>query len=109
MRAKFEVIFLEEAIRFLEGLNESERRKLIFNIDKSRFSNDPRLFKKLGNEIWEFRTKYAGKQFRLLAFWDRRNNQETLVIATHGFLKKTGKVPGRELEKASRIRAEYFK
>jgi len=109
VRAKFEVIFLEEAIRFIESLNDSERRKLIFNIDKSRFGNDPRLFKKLTNEIWEFRTTYGGKQFRLLAFWDKRNNKQSLVIATHGLLKKTGKVPGRELEKAFRIRAEYLK
>jgi hypothetical protein len=33
---------------------------------------------------------------------------ETLVISTHGIVKKVSKVPKVELEKAERIRREYF-
>lgn len=29
-----------------------------------------------------------GKQNRLLAFWDKTDKTETLVFATHGFIKK---------------------
>lgn len=32
-----------------------------------------------------------------------------LVVATHGIVKKTRKTPGKEIEKAERIRQEYFK
>ena len=33
---------------------------------------------------------------------------DVLVIATHGFTKKTQKTPGKEIAKAERIRKEYF-
>jgi len=71
-------------------------------------TNDPKLFKKLQHDIWEFRTKYAGLQFRLLAFWDKSNNKETLVIATHGFIKKVDKVPANEIDRALRLKDNYF-
>jgi len=109
MKAKFEVTFLEEAIYFLESLDEKDRKKIIFNIDKSRFVNDPKLFKKLTNEIWEFRAKYRGNQYRLLAFWDKRNKKETLVVATHGLIKKIDKIPKKEIVKANKLKNEYFK
>jgi hypothetical protein len=30
------------------------------------------------------------------------------VIATHGFIKKRSKVPEKEIQKAKKIRAQYF-
>jgi phage-related protein len=108
MKAKFEVIFLEQAIEFLEKLDDKSRKKIYYNIDKSKLINDPKLFKKLKNEIWEFRTKYNGIQYRLLAFWDKTKNTETLVISTHGIIKKVSKVPKAEIEKVEKIRKEYF-
>ena len=72
-------------------------------------TNDPELFKKLNNDIWEFRTKYLGKQIRLLAFWDKTNDTETLVLATSGFIKKTQKTPKNEIDRAERIRKQYLK
>ena len=68
MKVKFDVEFLEEAVEFIESLDDKTRKKVIYNIDKSRYVNDPKLFKKIDDEIWEFRTKYAGQQFRFLAF-----------------------------------------
>jgi hypothetical protein len=56
MRCRFDVEFLEGALQFLNDLGEKEREKIIYNIDKSRFKNDPELFKKLTLYIWEFRT-----------------------------------------------------
>lgn len=108
MEPKFEVIFLEEAMKFLENLDDKSREKIIYNIDKSRFVNDPKLFKKLTNEIWEFRTRYKKSQLRLFAFWDKRDNENTLVISTHGIIKKTDKVPKKEINKAEKIMEEYF-
>ena len=35
-------------------------------------------------------------------------NTETLVISTHGIIKKVSKVPKSEIEKVERIRKEYF-
>ena len=108
MKTKFEVIFLEQAIEFLEKLDDKSKKKIYYNIDKSKLVNDPKLFKKLKDEIWEFRTKYNGIQYRLLAFWDKTEKTETLVISTHGIIKKVSKVPKAEIEKAEKIRKEYF-
>lgn len=104
----FETRFSEEADQFIAGLNAKMTRKIFYNIDLAEQTNDPRLFKKLQNDIWEFRTKFAGLQIRLLAFWDKNNNKETLVIATHGFIKKMDKVPANEIDRAVRIRKKYF-
>jgi site-specific DNA-methyltransferase (adenine-specific) len=41
-------------------------------------------------------------------FWDKDNNKRTLVIATHGFIKKTSKVPQKEINKANQIMKIYF-
>lgn len=109
MVKKFEVILLEEALDFIDSLDLKARKKIYYNLDKAREVNDPKVFKKLTNDIWEFRTKYSGLQYRLFAFWDKTNKTETLVISTHGIVKKVDKVPPNEIEKATKIRTEYFK
>jgi phage-related protein len=108
IKDKFEIEFLDEAREFLRQLRKKPVTRLIFNIDKSKKYNDPKVFKKLDSEIWEFRTKYKNLQHRLLAFWDKRNNKNTLVICTHGFIKKTDKVPKQEIEKARNLMKQYF-
>src|SRR6056297_1734880 len=108
MDDKFEVILLEEALAFIDVLDLKTRKKIYYNLDKAKALNDPKLFKKLTPEIWEFRTKFKGLQYRLFAFWDKSGKTETLVIATHGLVKKVDKVPQREIQKAMNIRALYF-
>lgn len=108
MNKNSEVIFLEQALEFLEKIDLKTRQKIYYNFDKARLGLDPKLFKKLTDEIWEFRTKYRGLQYRLFAFWDKTDNSETFVVSTHGVVKKVDKVPKAELEKAERIRKEYF-
>jgi phage-related protein len=104
----FQTRFLEEADKFIASLDPKAARKIFYNIDLAEQSNDPRLFKKLQKDIWEFRAKFGGQQIRLLAFWDKDNETETLVFATHGFIKKVDKVPKNEIERALNIRAKYF-
>ncbi len=104
----FEVIFLEDAFVFLKALERKHYEKILFNIRKSQTEQDSSLFKKLSHDIWEFRTLYDGLQYRLLAFWDKSTTEETLVISTHGFIKKRSKVPNNEIQKAVQIRLKYF-
>lgn len=104
----FEIAYLEEAIEFLSSLDDKVKSKIAYNIGKSMYFIDKELFKKLGNsEIWEFRTLYNKQSYRLFAFWDSDENK--LVIATHGIVKKTQKTPKKEIEKAEAIRRKYFK
>ena len=105
---KFEVLFLTEAREFLLEIDEKSRNKVIFNIDKAKITNDNNLFKKLKGEIWEFRTLYNNTHYRLFAFWDKEEKHETLVLTTHGIIKKTDKTPEKEIEKADQIRLKYF-
>jgi len=108
MTGKFQVQFLEEAAEFLDNLEEKTREKIYYNIKKAQVTNDRELFKKLNNEIWEFRTLFNKTHYRLFAFWDKVGNSETVVISTHGLIKKTDKTPVADLEKAERLRKLYF-
>jgi hypothetical protein len=104
----FATRFMDEADRFIADLDPKAVRKVFYNIDLAEQTNEKRLFKKLQNDIWEFRTNYTGLQIRLLAFWDESDNNITLVIATHGFIKKVDKVPVNEIHRAMRLREKYF-
>jgi phage-related protein len=108
MEKLFDIIFLEEVLEFLEKLKPKHYEKIIYNIRKAQTEQDSELFKKLEDEIWEFRTLYQGLQYRLLAFWDKKRKEQTLVISTHGFIKKQSKVPDKEIEKSKAIRKKYF-
>jgi phage-related protein len=108
MTEKFKVEFLKEVFDFLDGLDKKAREKILFNIDKAKVKTDNTLFKKLNSDIWEFRTLYNKSQYRLFAFWDKTDNKVTIVIATHGIVKKTQKTPKKEIEKATELMSKYF-
>ena len=108
MEPKFRVEFLDEAVEFIESLDDNTKAKIFYNIKLAQYKNDNELFKKLTENIWEFRTLYNKTYFRFFAFWDKTSKEETLVISTHGIEKKTGKVPKNEILKAERLRSIYF-
>ena len=108
MKPNFQVELLPEAIEFLEELDEKTREKVYYNMRKAQHVNDNELFKKLNEFIWEFRTLYNSKAYRLFSFWDIEEGKSTLVVATHGILKKTQKTPPKEIKKAEEIRKLYL-
>ena len=108
MAVKFKVQFLEDAMDFLDNLADKPREKIIYNIRKAQMTQDKELFKKLNGEIWEFRTLYNKTHYRLFAFWDRTEKIDTIVISTHGLIKKTDKAPKSDIDKAERLRNFYF-
>jgi phage-related protein len=105
----FDIEFLEEAFEFLHNLDKKSHEKILFNIRKVQIEQDSELFKKLRDEIWEFRTLYQGLNYRMLAFWDKTETRNTLVISTHGIIKKRSKMPESEIQKAKLLRIRYFK
>jgi len=108
MSTKFTVLYTEEVTKFLDDLHEKVKTKVLFNISKATEFNDRELFKKIDDDIWEFRTLSHNLHIRLFAFWDKTDNTNTLVIATHGIIKKKSKVDKKEIEKAKKIRSQYF-
>jgi mRNA-degrading endonuclease RelE of RelBE toxin-antitoxin system len=65
--------------------------------------HDTDKFKELEGEegLYEFKTSGG---LRLICFWD----EGSLIVTTHGYLKDKQKAPKRELERADRIRRDYF-
>ena len=106
---QFEVVYMDEASEYMRTLAYAPREKIYYNIRKvAGGMMDSELFKKLdgADGIWEFRTLYNGLQYRLLAFWDEQERR--LVVATHGFVKKTWKVPAKEIARAEALRKKYY-
>ena len=106
---QFEVVYMDEAIEFIDSLPMDAQKKIYYNADKvSNGLGSSELFKKLDgvSDLWEFRTLYNGLQYRLLAFWDEKKKR--LVVATHGFVKKTWKVPAKEIARAEALRKKYY-
>ena len=103
--AIFRLALLEEAKVFLQSLPVQAYKKILYNVDRvAGGEKNKELFKKLENsEIWEFRTLYNGIAYRLFAFWD--TDTQTLVVATHGIIKKTQKTPKKEIARAE---ANFF-
>ena len=103
------LIMTDEAFNFVESLSQKVGDKIHYNINRIKDGEvNNEIFKKLENtDIWEFRTLYNKTAYRLFAFWDTEG--ETLIIATHGIVKKTQKTPSKEIAQAERRRANYFK
>ena len=61
-KPKFKIIYSDDVISFLNGLESKVRVKIMYNINKSKFVMDKNIFKKLDDTdgLWEFRTLYNG-------------------------------------------------
>lgn len=56
------------------------------------------------NGLYEIRIQLGSDIFRIFCFFDSGN----LIILLSGFTKKTQKTPKREIERALRLRDEYY-
>ncbi len=105
---RFQIIFLKEAREFILEIDYKAKSKIQLTLKKALLSNDVSCFKKIDQDIWEFRTKFKRMQYRLFAFWDKRDSLNTLVICTHGIIKRRSKIPRKEIDKARNTKREYF-
>jgi len=79
LERRFRTILSEEVLEFLKKQDVKARQKILFNIRKAEVVTDPELFKKLTEDIWEFRTLWKKSRYRLL-FMENREHQKTEVI-----------------------------
>ncbi len=56
------------------------------------------------NGLMEMRTQFGGNIYRVFCFFD----DGKIVVLMNGFQKKTDKTPRNEIEKALRIKDEYY-
>ena len=105
---QIKIVLMDEALAFIRSLPQKVQEIITYNylkIEQGIMNSE--LFKKLeGTDICEFRTLFNGNCYRLFSFWD--TEAETLIIATHGIVKKTQKTPSKEITKAEEIRKLYF-
>lgn len=108
METQIKILLLEEAEKFMAKCSHEAAKKIAktFDLVEAGCINSQHFKKIKGTEIWEFREEYESNAYRLLAFWDKK--KRSLIVATHGFIKKTQKTPKKEIDKAEQIRKEYY-
>lgn len=95
------------AEEFLDTLSDKVVQKIIAVMELAE--TEPivptKFLRKLsGTELYEFRIRWESNIYRLLCFFDRNSK----VVITHGFAKKAQKTPQREIQRAERMRKDYF-
>ena len=63
-----------------------------------------KFFRHLEDGIYEIRVEMGGNIFRIFSFFD----DNKLVILLHGFQKKSQKTPRKEIERAKKLRKNYY-
>lgn len=92
---------------YLDSLSPKLRAKTLRSIMLlEEFGNELRLpySGPLGDGIFELRSVVGSDITRVLYFFIEGNS----AILTHGFTKKTQKIPAREIEKANTYRTDYY-
>ena len=90
----------------ISSLRKEEARKIYYILDMLKVQErvSSKFVKYLCEELYEIRAEYGGKIFRVFFIFDDGN----IVILFNGFQKKTKKTPHSEIEKALKIKEEYY-
>jgi phage-related protein len=110
-----EIVFYETwsgrspVAEFIGSLSDREQDKIawVFKLicESDRVSGN--YLKKLTDteQLWEIRTEYANKAFRMLGFFD--GNQ--LIVLVSAFAKKSDQTPIGEIRTAEERRRDYYR
>ena len=84
---------------FISSLRKEEARKIYYILDMLKVQErvNSKFVKYLREELYEIRAEYGGNIFRVF-----------FIILFNGFQKKTQKTPPSEIEKALKIKEEYY-
>lgn len=91
---------------FIESLNEDVREKIDYVLDmlKKLKKVNPKFVKHIRDGLFELRVTFEGNIYRVFFIFDKGN----IVVLFNGFQKKSQKTPLKEIEKAIRIKNEYY-
>lgn len=91
---------------FMSTLTEKEQEKIKYGLmllaTQDRVSQ--KIMKIVKDGLFELRTEYNGNIYRVFFIFDDGN----IVILFNGFQKKTQKLPASEIEKAEKIKEDYY-
>ncbi len=54
--------------------------------------------------LYEIRVKVGNNIYRIFCFFDKDN----IIVIGHGFQKKSNKIPKQQIEKAEKIKKQYY-
>jgi phage-related protein len=92
--------------RFIETLSSKELIKLNYIISLLE-TNDRipvKFIKYIRDGLYELRMEYESNIYRVFFIFDKGN----IVVLFNGFQKKTQKTPDKEIDKALKIKQEYY-
>ena len=91
---------------FINSVSEPVRRKIDYILDmlKCQERISKKFVKAIKDGIYELRVAVEGNIYRVFFIFDDGN----IVVLFHGFQKKTQKTPTKEIEKAIKIKKEYY-
>lgn len=91
---------------FISSLTEHERKKLLraLLLLQTEEKIPYHYIKYLRDGIYELRVTYGNNELRIFFIYDG----DTIVILLNGFKKKTQKTPPKEIDKAIKLRKEYY-
>jgi len=95
------------AAEFIDSLDTKSRAKIARTLDLlQQFGIDLGMpyIKYLEEQLWELRTQYGRSRYRIIYFLA---SAHTFVVL-HGFTKKSGPVPRRDIEVAKTRRDDYL-
>jgi len=100
------VLFGDYFKDFVKSLDEEVRKKIDYVLDmlKSLKKINSKFVKHIGDGLFELRIEWEGNIYRVFFIFDEGN----IVVLFNGFQKKTQKTPIKEIEKALRIKHEYY-
>lgn len=92
--------------KFINELSETEQKKLFRAM--ALLASDDKIphhyIKYLRDEIHELRVTCGNNELRIMFIYDG----DTIVVLLNGFRKKTQKTPKKEIDKAIRLKTEYY-
>lgn len=91
---------------FMKSIGRAEADKISYILDmlKTQERINEKFIKSIRDELYEIRAEYNGNIYRIFFIFDKGN----IVILFNGFQKKTQKTPKNEIEKALKIKREYY-
>lgn len=93
-------------IEFFLSLKDGAKKKVAYVLDmiKTQERLNSNFVKSIRDGIYELRASHNGNIYRAFFIFDEGN----IVMLFNGFQKKTQKTPNNEIEKALKLKNEYY-
>jgi len=109
MTKKRELLFYKDYFRdFYRSKSKKVQKKIIWTLriieDLERVPDIYLKHLESTDGLYEIRVQFGNDIYRIFCFFDELR----IVVVGHGFQKKTQKTPTNEIERAKKIRKEYY-